>query len=90
MTEQVTMQFELFYPPLNGWFELRVYPSKDGLSIYFQDITKRKQTEEDLRHSEERLRVSEEQFRAMADNIPQLAWIADAGTEGKVSWFVAA
>ncbi len=85
MAEQVTVGFELWYPPLNGWFEVRTYPSKDGLFIYFQDITERKQTEEYLRQSEERLRVSEEQFRAMADNIPQLAWIARANAS-KLTW----
>ncbi|MEO5802279.1 MAG: PAS domain-containing protein, partial [Verrucomicrobiota bacterium] len=41
----------------------------------------------DAKAAEEKLRESEERFRNMADNIPQLAWIADAGTEGKASWF---
>jgi PAS domain S-box-containing protein len=44
------------------------------------DITERKQIEEKLLEAEER-------FRAIADNIPQLAWIADAGTDGQVHWF---
>ncbi|WP_418316943.1 PAS domain S-box protein [Piscinibacter sakaiensis] len=33
------------------------------------------------------LRASEERFRDLADNIPQLAWIADPGSDGQVSWF---
>ena len=36
------------------WLEIHAYPSPDGLSIYCQDITARKQVEEDLRESERR------------------------------------
>ena len=44
------------------------------------DITDRKEWEEKLLEAEERL-------RHLADNIPQLAWIAEAGTYGQVPWF---
>ena len=44
------------------------------------DVTERRRAEESLRESEDR-------FRTMADSIPQLAWVADAGTEGQVHWF---
>lgn len=37
--------------------------------------------------AEDALRESDERFRTLADNIPQLAWIADAGTDGQVHWF---
>jgi PAS domain S-box-containing protein len=40
--ENVTVQFEAFYPPLNLWLEVRAYPAVNGLSVYFQDITVRK------------------------------------------------
>ena len=33
------------------------------------------------------VREAEQQFRTLADNIPQLAWVADAGTDGQVHWF---
>lgn len=36
---------ELFYEPKNSWFSIRTYPSKEGLSVYMQDITKRKNLE---------------------------------------------
>lgn len=48
VTEKVSVEFEEFYPPLNSWFAVHAYPSLNGLSIYFQDITKRKKAEEDL------------------------------------------
>ena len=40
---QETIYFEDYYKPLDQWFENRVYPSKDGLTIYFRDITEKKQ-----------------------------------------------
>ena len=55
--DRVTVHFENFYAPLNAWFEVRAYPSPDGLSIYFQDITERKKAGEALRASEEQLRA---------------------------------
>lgn len=44
--EQTTANIEAFYPPLDSWFDVRAYPSGDGLSIYFLDISKRKKAEE--------------------------------------------
>ncbi|HEY9656842.1 MAG TPA: diguanylate cyclase, partial [Allocoleopsis sp.] len=43
-------QFEEYYPPLNRWFELSVYPDRAGLSIFFRDITERKQMQAKLVH----------------------------------------
>ena len=54
VSQQVSVEFEEYYPPLGTWFAVHAYPSKDGLSVYFQDITKRKHTEEALLESEER------------------------------------
>jgi len=57
MLDQVPVQFEEYYPPFNTWFEVHAYPSRDGLSVYFQDINQRVWTEEALRDSEEKYRV---------------------------------
>ncbi len=46
--EQQPVTFEEFYAPLGGWFELRVYPSPSGLSLYFHDVTTRKRRERNL------------------------------------------
>ena len=54
MQEQVTVQFEDFYEPLARWFEVRAYPSSEGLSVYFHDVTERRRAAEALRESEER------------------------------------
>ncbi|HLL75817.1 MAG TPA: PAS domain S-box protein [Pyrinomonadaceae bacterium] len=48
VAEQVTVSFEMHYPPLDSWLDVRAYPSADGLSVYFQDVTERKRAEEAL------------------------------------------
>ena len=54
VVEQVSVEFEEFYPSLNMWFAVHAYPYENGLSVYFQDISARKQAEAKLRESEER------------------------------------
>jgi PAS domain S-box-containing protein len=44
-TEKLKVEFDAFYPALNSWFLLRAYPWRDGLSIYFVDISERKRDE---------------------------------------------
>ena len=46
MAEQVFIQMENCYQPWNRWFENRIYPSPEGLSIFFHEITGRKQAED--------------------------------------------
>ena len=43
---------EEYYPPSNKWFENHIYPSPEGLSIYFRDITEKKKSEEKIIESE--------------------------------------
>lgn len=42
-TEQVAVRFEEFFAPLDKWLGVRVYPTANGLSVYLQDISDRKQ-----------------------------------------------
>lgn len=41
MSEQTPVAFEAFHAPGQRWFEFRIYPSPDGLTMYFHDITER-------------------------------------------------
>ncbi len=53
----IPRHFDNFYPePLNTWFECHCYPSEHGVSIYFRDVTEKKETEKALRVSESRFR----------------------------------
>lgn len=46
--QQTPTTFEEFYQPLNTWFEVRVFPSPEGLSIFFLDVTERRQAQSEL------------------------------------------
>ena len=48
ISEQVSVEFEEFSPLLNKWFNVHAYPAREGLSVYFQDITDRKQAHQEL------------------------------------------
>jgi len=52
MTQRVTTTAEAYYPPLNAWFEARAYPSEDGISVFFRDITDRRRVEQILRENQ--------------------------------------
>ena len=51
---QLPIQFEDYYAPWDRWYENRMYPSKDGLTIFFHDITDFKWNEQ-LLASENRI-----------------------------------
>jgi len=48
---------ENYFPSQDVWLENHIYPSPDGLSIFFSDITARKKAEEQLKASEEKYRI---------------------------------
>ncbi|MCX7984860.1 MAG: response regulator [Bacteroidetes bacterium] len=42
LNEQKRLYLEEWYAPWRKWFETRIYPSPDGLSVFFRDVTDRK------------------------------------------------
>lgn len=57
LKEQETRIFENYYAPLDRWFESRIYPSRNGLSVFTKEITARNNAENSLRESEEKYRI---------------------------------
>ncbi|MEH2181299.1 ATP-binding protein [Nostoc sp.] len=81
--QNTVVQFEYFYAPWQRWFENRIYPFAEGVSIFVTDISDRKQAEKALRESEEK-------FRNMADNAPFMVWVTDTNghcTYLSQSWY---
>jgi len=59
-------------------YEVRLFPSPQGLLAYFDNVTAKKQ-------AETRLRKSEQRFRNLADNSSMMVWTCDP--EGNATWF---
>lgn len=57
METRKVVEIESYYAPMNAWFFVKVYPSSDGLTIFYRDITGRKKAEEELDQSRNRFRV---------------------------------
>jgi PAS domain S-box-containing protein len=53
MEERVTTEFETESPVLGAWVAVLAYPSQEGLSVYFRDVTERKRAQESLRRVRE-------------------------------------
>jgi PAS domain S-box-containing protein len=51
MMREVPASFEEFFEPYHIWFEVRAYPARDGLSVYFSDVTARKLKEQELQRA---------------------------------------
>jgi PAS domain S-box-containing protein len=77
MAEQRPTHLREYYPPWDRWFEVRAYPSDDGVSIFFTDVTEQQQTQDQLRATTDQLRalaarmdaIREEERRMMAREI---------------------
>ena len=72
MQESISVHFEEYFAPLQMWFEASAYPSAEGLSVYFRDITEKKKVTEALQESNQRYElVSKATSDAIWDWNPQ-------------------
>jgi PAS domain-containing protein len=64
--------FEAYYPaPLDAWYEVRAWPSPDGLSVYFLDVTGRLAAQEQARRSTARLALVAEVTAVMSSGLDE-------------------
>ena len=50
MRDQQTASCEAYYAPIGLWIEARAYPSAAGMTVFFADVTARKEAETQLIH----------------------------------------
>ncbi len=73
LAEQQAQTEEIYLPPMDRWFESRIYPSADGLSVYFHDVSERWRDAQALRDSEAR-------YRELFVGNPHPMWVYDIHT----------
>lgn len=71
---QMPIQLEEYYEPWDRWFENRIYPSKDGLSVFFQDITERRHTDEQLKYQSQLLARVNDAVIVSNENFVLTSW----------------
>jgi PAS domain S-box-containing protein len=70
MNERVSVHFEELYAPLGVWGSMNVYPTRDGIAVYFVDITEQKKIQEKIFNDGQNL-------RAIINNTRDLIWSVD-------------
>ncbi len=78
LSDQVAVNVEAYYPPLDSWIDARCYPMSDGVAVHFLDVGERKR-------AEARLLDSEARFRTITEAMPQMVWSTDA--DGRHDFF---
>ena len=75
MATQQPVVLTAHYPPLDRWFDNRIYPSPEGLSVYFTDVTLTRRAELARRHSEQLLQhFFDSGLVGMAITVPSKHW----------------
>ncbi len=70
MENQASVQRQIYDSSTDRWYEDFIYPSADGISVYYHDIT-------DKKKAEEKLAVSENRFRAIFETEPECVKLLD-------------
>ncbi len=68
--------FEDYYAALDRWFEISAYPSKNGLSVYFKDITDRITAQMELNELNLNLQKTAQDLAVSNAELEQFAYIA--------------
>ena len=83
------VRFENQSTTMSRWFDVNAFrigePQSHQFAILFTNITEAKRDEGDRIQAEAELRESEARFRTLADNMSQLAWMADPN--GWIFWY---
>ncbi|MBL8602656.1 MAG: PAS domain S-box protein [Myxococcales bacterium] len=79
-----TVRLEFFYPRHERWFELRGYPSDEGLAVYLHDVTQRRRDEQTLR--EQATLLDKAQDAIVVTDLEQHITFWNAGAERLYGW----
>ncbi|WP_244627293.1 PAS domain-containing protein [Microvirga tunisiensis] len=60
MNEGRPTEIKQFYAPLGQWIEAKTYPSEEGVTLFFRDVTDQYLAQEALKESQARLKLAQE------------------------------
>jgi PAS domain S-box-containing protein len=70
MDNRVSVHFEEYFEPLQIWTQVNAYPTRDGIAIYFIDVTEQRKTRESLFNERQNL-------LAIINNTNDIIWSID-------------
>ncbi|TVQ05955.1 MAG: PAS domain S-box protein [Balneolaceae bacterium] len=76
LKEHTDLKFEDYYEPIGRWFDVNVYPSANGISVFFKDITERKKADEYLKELNQTLEQQTKKLAASNTELEQFAFVA--------------
>jgi PAS domain S-box-containing protein len=76
VTSNKAVHFEDYHPPLNKWYEISAYPTGNGLSVYFKDITERKTSDTVLKELNTTLQKHAKELAVSNAELEQFAYVA--------------
>lgn len=78
MRDQQPVQFTEYSQTANCWFEVKAYPSRDGLSVYFRDVTARIEAQREVERNARRQQAIIDFSRSALSGITTDEIISDA------------
>ena len=77
MRDQEYGHLEAYSDIFQYWYEAHLYPSPKGLSVYFRDVTERKESDQKLITAQEELSTEKNLLRTLIDNHPDFIYVKD-------------
>ena len=78
MREQTPVQFVEYSATAECWFEVKAYPSSDGLSVYFRDVSSRIEAQREVERNARRQRAIIDFGRSVLGGLSYDELVADA------------
>ena len=85
MLDKQKRHFEAYFDRTSSWFEVTVYPTAEGLSIFFKDVTQRKLAEGRLKELNRSLRAHTRELVTANKGLEQFSYIVSHNLRSPVA-----